>query len=319
MAIGANRLNRLAIDSKNVGLNFYGPWICLRNDKAFYKPTDSALSNTYGGYEAITHLKPNRFAFEPQGKKLYLTRYFEHFAITAGDAYKHNYWQHAVYKMDYEEDKEPELFLGAAESGSDNSHFYMPADVACDSKGRVYVADLGNHRVQIFTPEGKMIKTIPVESPAQVSIAPTGEIYVFTWGMLTDLTKPRIKVEKPFVLRKFKSAEDPELLATYDLPMAETNGQIGQCAEIDFWSETPTLWINPGLAIGSNTRPVGILVLLIKDKTLEPIQNFEKEVKESVIETMAPGSNRQRLYWDPKKEKLYVGEGSTFFSRGQSY
>jgi hypothetical protein len=202
IAVGANRLNRLAPDGSSGGLNVYGPWICRRSagKKGFYKATDSAYSASIGGYEAVNRLKPRRFAFSPDGKTLYLTRFTENFAL---DMYVHNYWQHGVYRMSFEEEKEPELFLGAVESGSDAKHFRMPADVACDRKGRVYVADLGNHRVQVFTPGGKLLRSIPVEAPAQVAVSPSGELYVFSWELLPSRRKPRVKVKQPYVLRIF--------------------------------------------------------------------------------------------------------------------
>ncbi|MGQ9855023.1 MAG: hypothetical protein ACUVTG_16670, partial [Candidatus Oleimicrobiaceae bacterium] len=61
---------------------------------------------------------------------MYLTRYIETYAL---DMYRHNYWHHGVFRMEFEGEREPTLFLGAAESGSDERHFNMPADVACDS------------------------------------------------------------------------------------------------------------------------------------------------------------------------------------------
>ena len=316
IAVGANRLNRLAPDGSSGGLSVYGPWICQRSDKGFYKATDSAMSLNLGGYEAVTHLKPNRFAFSPDGKTLYLTRYIENFAL---DMYVHNYWQHGVWRMAYEEDKEPELFLGGVEAGSDASKFSMPADVACDKQGRVYVADLGNHRVQVFQPDGKLVKSIPVEAPAQVSVSPAGEMYVFTWELASDRRTPRPKVDKPYTLRKFKSADDPQLLATYDLPMAETRGRYGQCAEIDFWAEPRTVWVNPGgyRRIAGNGQVVvdgtGILMLAEKGNKLEVIRDFEKEARQAVLRTHVPGSNRQRLCWDHKNQTLYVGEGGFHF------
>ena len=39
--------------------------------------------------------------------------------------------------------------------GSDNGQFKTPYDISFDSTGNVYVADTGNHRVQVFTANGE--------------------------------------------------------------------------------------------------------------------------------------------------------------------
>ncbi|MCK6474402.1 MAG: SMP-30/gluconolactonase/LRE family protein [Planctomycetes bacterium] len=316
MAVGANRLNRLATDGSSGGLEVYGPWICQRSEKGYYKAVESAMVVTAGGYESVTHLKPHRMAFSPDGKTLYLTRYMQNFAL---DMFMHNFWQHGVWRMSYEGDKEPELFLGAVDAGADAAHFSMPSDVACDAKGRVLVADLGNNRVQVFSPDGKLVRSIPVEAPSQVAISPAGELYVTTYDQLPDRRTPRLKIAKPNVLRKFQSVDDPKLLATWDLPLGEPRGKYGQCVEIDFWADAPVVWVTPGLVPLSDRpgekrlRNGGILLLAMREKSLDPIRSFETDAREAVHATLAPGSNRQRLFWDPRREKLYVGEGGFHF------
>ncbi len=39
--------------------------------------------------------------------------------------------------------------------GSGKGQFNCPQDIACDRTGKVYVADYYNHRIQVFTVEGK--------------------------------------------------------------------------------------------------------------------------------------------------------------------
>ncbi len=39
--------------------------------------------------------------------------------------------------------------------GSGKGHFDLPRDIACERTGKVYVADCDNHRIQVFTAEGK--------------------------------------------------------------------------------------------------------------------------------------------------------------------
>ena len=41
--------------------------------------------------------------------------------------------------------------FGKCYRGSDNGQFNQPCDVAFDSTGKVYVTDLHNHRIQVFT------------------------------------------------------------------------------------------------------------------------------------------------------------------------
>ena len=62
--------------------------------------------------------------------------------------------------------------------GSTPGEFNMPSDVDCDAAGRIYVADSLNNRVQIFSPEGKYLKEIPLDRPTVLSInKKTGAIY----------------------------------------------------------------------------------------------------------------------------------------------
>ena len=42
--------------------------------------------------------------------------------------------------------------------GKDRGQYNSPHGIACDSAGKVYVADRDNHRIQVFTAEGKFLR-----------------------------------------------------------------------------------------------------------------------------------------------------------------
>src|SRR5207302_42663 len=49
-------------------------------------------------------------------------------------------------------------FLGAwGRKGAGEGEFNLPHSIAVDARGRVYVADRENARIQVFTPEGKFL------------------------------------------------------------------------------------------------------------------------------------------------------------------
>ncbi len=55
---------------------------------------------------------------------------------------------------------QPVRVLGDVDSDDEAVAFHMPSGLALDAQGRIYVLDTGNHRVQVFGPDGKFLKTI---------------------------------------------------------------------------------------------------------------------------------------------------------------
>jgi tripartite motif-containing protein 71 len=47
-------------------------------------------------------------------------------------------------------------------AGAGPGQFVEPVGLAADPSGRIYVADTGNHRVQVFDAEGKFLRQFPV-------------------------------------------------------------------------------------------------------------------------------------------------------------
>ena len=82
----------------------------------------------------------------------------------------------------------PQFTVGeAGVFGSDNDHFNDPRGVAFDSSGKLYVAECGNHRVQIFSSEGVWGARLGTGSgpgndefscPSGVAVDGSGNIYV---------------------------------------------------------------------------------------------------------------------------------------------
>ena len=68
--------------------------------------------------------------------------------------------------------------------GSGRGQFSHPCGIACDSTGKVFVADCDNHRIQVFTAKGKWVKVVGgkhrnvIESPVSVAVDTNGHVYV---------------------------------------------------------------------------------------------------------------------------------------------
>lgn len=53
-------------------------------------------------------------------------------------------------------------------------------DCDADAEGKIYVADRGANLVQVFSPEGTLLRSIPVKNPISVAALPEGEVAVGT-------------------------------------------------------------------------------------------------------------------------------------------
>lgn len=69
-------------------------------------------------------------------------------------------------------------------SGSDSYHFSNPLGLGVDTAGNVYVADIGNSRVQKYDSTGAFVSTIINEftSPVDVAVDSAGNMYVLSYS-----------------------------------------------------------------------------------------------------------------------------------------
>jgi len=324
IALAKARLNRLAIDGSSGGKKINGPKTVVAFDKIQWQYKTQAAD-----------IYPTNCAISPDGKYLYLTGYAWRFPINF-DA------TNCVLRMELDGDAEPVVFKGSMDPksfGNGDDQLTVPTSVDFDSQGRVYISDYMNDRIQVFTPEGKLLKSIATEKPALVRIhRKTGEIYAFTWLLCNRHLHQRggkdISTGFESKLRVYGTFDDPKLKTTYRLPLPEFKGRYGTytgidhaavySGELDSWTEPPTIWlgrdcnqdlergVHPG--DGGRVTPwekCGLLVLQPKDGQLQVVRDFGQETQREVARARPPSNAIQQLLVHPHTGKLYVGEADS--------
>jgi hypothetical protein len=280
---------------------------------------------------------PRSAAFSPDGKFLYLTGY----TWKATTYASHREWLHGVYRVPFETDGELTLFAGSGKRDRDLTPeeakvLRLPAALDVDAQGRVYVADHENDRVQVFAPDGRLLKSIPVAKPAEVAVhRRTQEIYVFSWRFLSRGTD-REAGPIPPIFTRFGTFDDPRVLQTGPLPLVNAyqpydgwGAGLQFRVALDSWSDPPTLWMvrnvhDHGVSvkewitgypaenlISSPWSVSGIQMYRIEpDGKLTHLRDFGKEVEQDIVRASWPGYHQmQRLYVNPATGLCYVGEG----------
>ncbi len=334
IALAFQSLNRFATDGTSGGLKLQGP-----------KTGILGKWNSYGGLGGGEEvIGPSSIAFSPDGKWLYLTGYtWREFYGSGGHC------QHGVLKLAYDQDAEPVCFAGVMKDdggeGTDNTHFKCPTSVACDSRGRVYVSDFMNDRIQVFSADGQFLQSVKTKKPAKIMInKKNDELWIGSFAV-TGVSNKILK-ESGFEMKELKPTlthlgplENPTVLGSFALPVGgDSSGMFvkGQILELelDSWTTPPTLWLSArkhdisridaqywgmgvmerrnGSANGDPWIKEGIQLITEKDGKLELKRSFGKDTAASVVRVKPPDFSRQRLYVNPKTELLYVGEDLGF-------
>jgi sugar lactone lactonase YvrE len=84
----------------------------------------------------------------------------------------------------------PEFVTKWGSQGSQNGQFYFPSGIEVDSRGRVYVAEEGNHRIQVFDADGNFLRAWGTEgsadgqfrNPTGVAVSADSRVYVVEAG-----------------------------------------------------------------------------------------------------------------------------------------
>ncbi len=305
VALAGFHLNRLAADGSSGGASLYGPPIAL--------PQTGKKKNEM--------LAPRSIALSPDGKWLYLAGYVGSYN---DQSWGSRTWGSMVMRMAYNGNEPPTLFAGdlqQGKTGNATGQFRMPTSVACDLKGRVYVSDFMNDRIQIFDADGKHLKSLSTPKPALVKIhQKTGDIYVFSLMLLeVGFHRTSQKGEIEASMSHLGPYENPVLKNKCPLPLTgyakgtHYNGLGGlqHVIELDSWAEKPTIWIINNDPKQADT-PAGHAQLFEETKNkLVLKRSFTDEAKKAVKRLKPPVLWRQRLIVNPVTGKLYVAEGDS--------
>jgi len=254
--------------------------------------------------QAVTHRRP-RLAASPDGKTLYFGNFRAGSVSYGGEGNPAT----AVYVGPSDGSEPAKLFAGEpTKPGSDDAHFMDVQGIDCDAKGRVYVTDGNNNRIQVLSPEGKYLKTIKIRSPSLIAVhRKTGAIYVMHSASEKGQSVPRVTK-----------------LTSFDQPQEEfhTDGFMGMMA-LDSWSPQPRLWFSHRRAVQAGwekrwTNTGSVTIWEEREGKLEKMADFDDDARKeagkswwgrwSSIGSLA----NSRTVCDPTREKLYYGNAHLF-------
>jgi hypothetical protein len=234
--------------------------------------------------------------------------------------------------MAYDGEKGPEPWVGSPDAeafGNGDDRFRYPAAVAVDREGRVYVCDYMNGRVQVFSPEAKLLGSLDTPYPADIKIHPeTGECFVFSWAIGNRHWSKRggEKAVEP-TLTRYGAFPVFKRGASWPLPDLGLSADVvntasadfpynGHRVAVDFWSAPPRLWLFMPHRYGEMQRdktggmpeawPSNIEIFSLNEGELTPVCDFSKEVDEETVLARTIGAGKMFVYVDPLRGNLWV-------------
>jgi hypothetical protein len=263
-------------------------------------------------------------AFSPDGKWLYLAGIYRQIQANYMAMPPTVRFRHEVYRMAYAGNEPPTRWLGG-KTGKGGNEFDHPASVCVDAKGRVYVADNQNDRVQVFSPEGKLVKSVPVNGPFILQIHhKTQELYVFSWtsdighmpGVKRHGARPMLRVFDPFKSNKPK--QEIPIPFAWKVP-AQFNDGMPYRVALDSYTDPVTIWaIRAGGHRHISRDLIGYAnweLFTIEKGKLVRKQAWDPEVAKAIVKTTPPSIYNQRLLVDPATGLLYSLEATHYVNR----
>jgi len=262
-------------------------------------------------------LNPGSVALSPDGKWLYITGYS---AYVGRSDYGHGWTNFlpCVTRMPSDCSKAPEAFIGPIAPEGTESPLNSPNSVAVDKEGRLYIADMFKGLL-IYSPEGKRLHRIDIDSPAFVQLAPdTGEIWVASWIRQAGYGGPESgktpEVKKNIILYRYSpylpdhppAQEEKMVLMRDERVHAPSHSVV-----LDFTGGATRMWFAnaiPNYGSGPLWRRMNVRILELKDGTFREAASFENLARRDVVQSRPPRYGRQRVYVNPADGCAYIAE-----------
>jgi hypothetical protein len=246
------------------------------------------------------HHNSPRLAASPDGKKIYMLS-----AHARTSTHTKERPSTSIFVKPLDEDKTAEVWFGKpGKPGSDNDHLGDACGIDTDAKGRVYVTDVSNSRIQIYSPDGKYLKSIKLYTPTKLQVhKKTGAIYVQYQTRVRGKGMPRIA--------KLRSFDDP----TEEFHLDGVSGWMG----LDSYSAKPRLWVAtvmPADLKARGRKRTSVTIWEEQGKKLVKIRDFEEEARKEpgwFMKWRCLGSlSGSKSICDPTREKLYYAKTHVF-------
>jgi hypothetical protein len=181
-------------------------------------------------------------------------------------------------------------------SGNDDKHLNRPAGIAVDGAGNVLIADYGNNRIVVFSPAGKFLGKVAVDTPYGLAVdRKRGTLYVLS---VAANAHGGPGWQKMYVA-KVSGWKEPKELGKVDVSIGSYDTRYGLVMALDDGAEAPILWLGDGS--GPSAATLGRIV----DRA--PADEGLPKLEKVSLPASATGMRGcLRVIVDPASDRVYV-------------
>jgi len=236
----------------------------------------------------------------------------EKYLYFAGARTKKKGLGHAVYRTTLDAQDFAKPFIGKPFTpGDEQGQFNDPRGLAVDPKGRIWVCDYDNDRIQVFSAEGAFLRKFELPGPEQVRVHPaTGAVYVLSIldrGATHSYGKQVTwEIYKEKALVKFASFDDWKEVARLELPkQPRYMHDAGPMMVLDATRDDPVIW----LAVPAKGADKNFMHKVIDRHKVVDKDGTLQEVPHKMTTYKRRGGGPPPMGGDPAHNRLVVGGG----------